>query len=147
MSYECSKTNVNDEMKQKVSSNLPVVRNEAVYHDAQPQVPKRDVELRKRPVVHTTARTKVQDNVKHRPRDVQGVELPHQRVTLVTHPATRRVAALKKIGESESSGVGVRDRRQDFEALIQNDLLALQANLHGPLDKTNHVSRMLDVIA
>jgi hypothetical protein len=45
MSCECSNTNITDEMKRKFSSNLPVVRNEAVY--AQPQVPKRDVELRK----------------------------------------------------------------------------------------------------
>jgi hypothetical protein len=51
ISYECSNTNVNDEiMKWKFSSNLPVVRNEAVY--AQPQVPKRDVELRKRSPYH-----------------------------------------------------------------------------------------------
>ena len=88
VSYERSNTTVNDEMKRKVSSNLPVVRN--VY--TQPRVPKRDVELRKRPVVHhTTARTKVQDDVKHRPRDVQGVELPLQRVTSesVTYHATR----------------------------------------------------------
>jgi hypothetical protein len=35
------------------------------------------------------------------------------------------------VEEGEPSGVGVRDRRRDFEALIQNDLLVLQtvANL------------------
>jgi hypothetical protein len=38
----------------------------------------------------------------------------------------------------------MRDRRRDFEALIQNDLLALQANV---LDETSHVSCRLDVMA
>jgi hypothetical protein len=61
------------------------------------------------------------------------------------HHATRSIAAFKKIGES--SGVGVRDRKRDFEALIQNDLLVLQANVHGPLDETSHVSCRLDVMA
>jgi hypothetical protein len=98
--------------------------------------------LKKRPVVHTTVREKVQDDVKHCPRDVQGVELPLQCVTSVMHHAMRRV---KKIGEP--SGVGVRDGRLDFEALIQNDLLVLQANVHGPLDETSHVSHRLDVMA
>jgi hypothetical protein len=45
MSYEHSNTNINDDMKWKVSSNLPVVRNEAVY--AQLQVPKWDVEFQR----------------------------------------------------------------------------------------------------
>jgi hypothetical protein len=34
-----------------------------------------------------------------------------------------------------------------FEALIQNDLLALQVNVLGPLDEMSHVSRRLDVLA
>jgi hypothetical protein len=45
MSYEHSNTNINDDMKCKVSSNLPLVRNEAVY--AQLQVPKWDVEFQR----------------------------------------------------------------------------------------------------
>jgi hypothetical protein len=41
--------------------------------------------------IEKEARTKVQDDVKHRLRDVQGVELPLQLVTSesVTHHATR----------------------------------------------------------
>lgn len=39
------------------------------------------------------------------------------------------------------------DRRRNFEALIQNDLLAMQANILGPLDEASHVSRRLDVLA
>ena len=44
-------------------------------------------------------------------------------------------------------GSHLRYRRQDFEVLIQNDLLGLQANIHGPLDETSHVSHRLDVMA
>jgi hypothetical protein len=68
MDYERSNTNVNDKMKQSVSSNSPVTRNEAAYE--QPQVPKWDYESKKGPVAHTTARRECQDDVKRRPQEI-----------------------------------------------------------------------------
>lgn len=56
---------------------MSVAREKDMY--AQAQVPRIERE------VHTIARMKVQDNVKRRPGDVQGVELPHQRAFNVYH--------------------------------------------------------------
>jgi hypothetical protein len=59
MSYEHSNTNINNEMKWK-GSNLPVVRNEAVY--AQPQVQK-GIELRKRSIPRPEQRYRTMLNI------------------------------------------------------------------------------------
>ena len=68
------------------------------------------------------------------------MELPHQRATSesVTHHASHdAIATLRK-----NRGV-IWCWSRDFEELIQNDLLALQASVHGPLDETSHVSRSM----
>jgi hypothetical protein len=109
--YERSETNVNDRMKQVVSSNSPMTRAGAVY--AQLQVPKQDYESRKGSVVHTTARREIQDYVKHRPGDGKdaGVET-RQCLTCdlshTSHDATR--GHVKKGGESFGVGVSANAR-------------------------------------
>lgn len=45
-------------------------------------------------------------------------------------------------------GVGeLGDRRGDLQALVKNNLLALKADIFGPLDEAREVTRRLDVLA
>lgn len=37
--------------------------------------------------------------------------------------------------------------RRDLEALVENDLLALEADVFGPLDEAGHIPHRLDVLA
>ncbi len=38
------------------------------------------------------------------------------------------------------------DRRRDFQALVEDDLLTLQANVLGPLDETGQILLRLDIL-
>jgi hypothetical protein len=110
-SYEHSKTNVNEGMKQVVSSNSSTARNGAAY--AQLQVPKRDYESRRGPVAHATARIEAQDNIKRRPGDGKnaGVET-HQYLTRDLSQASRDTMCshVRKIGELFGTGVSTNAR-------------------------------------
>lgn len=39
------------------------------------------------------------------------------------------------------------DRRRDFQALVEDDLLTLEANVLGPLDEASQVLLRLDILA
>ena len=109
--YERLEMNVNDRMKQVVSSNSPMTRARAVY--AQLQVPKQDYESRKGSVVHTMARREIQDYIKHRPGDGKdaGVET-HQCLTCdFSHTSHNMTGGhIKKGGESFGIGVSANAR-------------------------------------
>lgn len=38
------------------------------------------------------------------------------------------------------------DRRRDFQALVEDDLLTLQANVLGPLDEASQIPLRLDIL-
>jgi hypothetical protein len=106
MSYVCLNTNNNDEMKRKVLSNLPGSKRGCVCTAASPKMGRRvekeesipRPERRYRTILNITCKTYKVCNISHAPRNV-------------------RRSHVKKNGGliRESSGVGVRDHRQEFE--------------------------------
>jgi hypothetical protein len=41
----------------------------------------------------------------------------------------------------------LRNRGRDLEALVEDDLLALEAHIFGPLDEAGEIGLVLDVLA